>query len=299
MVGAGEVARHWIRSRRGLAGSRRRVSRRLVAVALAGAAVLALAPGLAARPGTPRPPASLEVSFLDVGQGDAILLQPRGAGAILVDGGPPGDDLQRQLAEHGVKQLDAALVTHDQSDHAGGIEEILGTMPVHRLLYAEAGRALLGEARSAGATPVRVAEGSEVDEGRLSLEVLWPPRELLDGRDGDPNLHAIVALARWRGFTMLLTADAEAESVPIDPGPVDVLKVAHHGSDDAGLGPLLERTVPSLAVISVGADNPYGHPTAGTLATLARHDVPTLRTDEAGTVTLLVGRRGVRVETGD
>ena len=83
------------------------------------------------------------------------------------------------------------------------------------------------------------------------------------------------------------------------PGPVDVLKVAHHGSDDAGLGPLLERTVPSLAVISVGADNPYGHPTAGTLATLARHDVPTLRTDEAGTVTLLVRRRGVSVETGD
>ena len=60
---------------------------------------------------------------------------------------------------------------------------------------------------------------------------------------------------------MLLTADAEAEAVPIEPGPVDVLKVAHHGSDDAGLGALLDRTDPKLAVISVGAGNPYGHPT--------------------------------------
>ena len=72
---------------------------------------------------------------------------------------------------------------------------------------------------------------------------------------------------------MLLSADAEAEAVPLDPGPIDVLKVAHHGSDDAGLGALLDRTRPRLAVISVGADNPYGHPTAGTLATLAAHGV--------------------------
>ena len=83
---------------------------------------------------------------------------------------------------------------------------------------------------------------------------------------------------------MLLTADAEAEAVPIDPGPIDVLKVAHHGSDDAGLGALLDRTDPKLAVISVGADNPYGHPTPGTLATLAAHGVRTLRTDLDGAV---------------
>ncbi len=85
----------------------------------------------------------------------------------------------------------------------------------------------------------------------------------------DPNQLALVIEARWRDFGMLLTADAEAEAVPIDPGPVDVLKVAHHGSDDAGLGPLLDRTRPQLAVISVGEGNPYGHPTAATLATLA------------------------------
>ncbi len=105
-------------------------------------------------------------------------------------------------------------------------------------------------------------------------------------------------LARWRDFTMLLTADAEAESVPIDPGPVDVLKVAHHGSDDAGLGALLDRTRPRLAVISVGAGNSYGHPTAGTLATLAAHGVQTLRTDRDGTVTIDVGRDSIEVGSG-
>ena len=123
----------------------------------------------------------------------------------------------------------------------------------------------------------RLAEGGEVRSGRLRLEILWPPRELLaDPLAGaDPNRLALVILARWRRFSMLLTADAEAEAVPIDPGPIDVLKVAHHGSDDAGLGALLDRTGPKLAVISVGADNPYGHPTPGTLATLAAHGVRT------------------------
>ena len=132
------------------------------------------------------------------------------------------------------------------------------------------GRRVLGAARAAGAAPDRVAEGSELRSGRLRLEVLWPPPELLAGRHAgaDSNRRSLVMLVRWRDFSMLLTADAEAEAVPIDPGPIDVLKVAHHGSDDAGLGALLDRTAPKLAVISVGEDNPYGHPTAGTLATL-------------------------------
>jgi competence protein ComEC len=105
-------------------------------------------------------------------------------------------------------------------------------------------------------------------------------------------------LARWRHFTILLSADAEAEAVPIDPGPVDVLKVAHHGSDDAGLGALLDRTRPQLAVISVAAGNSYGHPTAGTLATLAQHGIRTLRTDREGDIVIDVSRGRVEVSSG-
>jgi competence protein ComEC len=282
-------------------GLRLRFAARRRGVVLALAALLALvgllAPGGGAASG---PPAGLRVSVLDVGQGDAILLQPRNAPAVLVDGGPPGDGLAAKLHAAGVEWLGAAIVTHDQSDHAGGVRELLGEMPIGRLLYAVLHRRTLAEVRGAGIATGRLAKGSELRSGRLRLDVLWPPAELLAGphRGQDPNQLAIVMLARWRRFSMLLTADAEAEATPLDPGPVDVLKVAHHGSDDAGLGGLLDRTRPRLAVISVGADNPFGHPTPATLATLAAHGVATLRTDLDGTVVLVVGHVSLRVSHG-
>jgi competence protein ComEC len=241
----------------------------------------------------------LRIEVLDVGQGDAILFQPAGAPAVLVDGGPPGDGLERMLEGAGVDGLGAAVVTHDQSDHAGGIEELLGSMSIERLLFSRARRGLLARADAAGAAVERVAAGQVLRSGALRLQVLWPPPELATApavAGADPNQLALVLEARWRHFSMLLTADAEAEAVPLDPGPVDVLKVAHHGSDDAGLAGLLERTRPQLAVISVGEGNSYGHPTGGTLKTLAQHRVPTLRTDEDGTVVIEVGRESFRLD---
>jgi competence protein ComEC len=244
------------------------------------------------------PPRGLRVEVLDVGQGDAILLQPAHAPAVLVDGGPPGDGLARKLDQAGVDRLGAVVVTHDQSDHAGGVEELLGALPVERLMFARLHRGLIAAAAAVGADPERIAAGRVLHSGALRLRVLWPPAELLGtGAAGqDPNQLALVMEARWRDFSMLLTADAEAESVPVEPGPLDVLKVAHHGSDDAGLGELLERTRPRLAVISVGEGNPYGHPTAATIATLERHGVPTLRTDEDGTVVIDVTAGGMTVD---
>ena len=251
-------------------------------------------------PGAARaePPAGLHVEVLDVGQGDAILLRPADAPAVLVDGGPPGDGLDRKLSEIGVDRLGAAIVTHDQADHAGGIEELLGSLAVERFLFARVHRGLLARAVAAGAEPQRIAAGSELRSGSLRLRVLWPPPALLASplSDQDPNQQALVIEARWHDFSMLLTADAEAESVPIEPGPIDVLKVAHHGSDDAGLASLLERTRPRLAVISVGQGNPYGHPTPQTLQTLQKHGVPTLRTDRDGVVDIAVGPHWMRVD---
>jgi len=243
------------------------------------------------------PVSGLRVTVLDVGQGDAILLQPAGAPAVLVDGGPPGEGLAGKLREAGVESLGAAIVTHDQSDHAGGIGELFGRTRVGRLVFGRLGRDALAGAREGGATPLRVAAGETVRSGALRLQVLSPPRELLSGplAGADPNAQALVILARWHNFSMLLTGDAEAETVPLAPGPVDVLKVAHHGSDDAGLGVLLAHASPRLAVISAGEDNPYGHPTSGTLATLAEGGVETLRTDLDGDITLDVDRGSVRV----
>jgi competence protein ComEC len=248
--------------------------------------------------GSEGPPPGLRVTVFDVGQGDAILLQPAEAPAVLVDGGPPGAGLVRNLEDAGVASLGAAIVTHDQSDHAGGIEELLGAIPVGRLLFARLGRDLITAGEAAGVEPVRVAAGRELRSGGLRLRVLWPPSPLLGevSRGADPNRLSLVIEARWRDFAMLLAADAEAEAVPLDPAPLDVLKVAHHGSVDTGLAGLLERTRPGLAVISVGSQNPYGHPTAETLATLERHGIPTLRTDTSGTIEIEVDPGSIRVD---
>jgi len=275
----------------------------LVAVpALAATAVVAVALALEAGrggDGAPvEPPSGLRVTVFDVGQGDAILLQPRGGAPVLVDAGPPGAGLAAKLAAAGAGRLGALVVTHFQADHAGGVEEVLATVPVGRLLYGAPAARLRAAARAAGVPATQVARGAAVRSGPLRLRVLWPPRELLGSAPEDPNRLSVVVLARWGRFSALLGGDAEAEAVPLDPGPVDVLKVAHHGSEDAGLAGLLARSRPRLAVISVGARNPHGHPSPATLAALAAAGVRVLRTDRDGTVRIEMrgGRASVATE---
>ena len=201
--------------------------------------------------------AGLRISVLDVGQGDAILLQPAGSAPLLVDAGPPDDGLAAMLRPPASSALGALVVTHDQSDHAGGVAELLGALPSNG--SSSACRIAACCRRGGGRGAARGARGGR----RAAIRRPSPRRalaapELLGGSHAgeDPNLLALVMVARWRRFSMLLTADAEAESVPIDPGPIDVLKVAHHGSDDAALGSLLDRIRPRLAVISVGDGQP-------------------------------------------
>jgi competence protein ComEC len=276
----------WSSRRRGLAArSRRRI-------ALVGA-VVAIA--IAIRPSAP--PAAgdddpgLRVSVLDAGQGDAILLEPANGDPVLVDAGPVDADVAGQLEEHGIDRLAVLVVTHADADHDGGAAAVLGALAVEHLLYGRASAATIGAARAAGVEAERVAAGFRLRSGDLSLRVLWPPREMPLDRSAaaESNALALVALGRWHRFRILLTGDAEAELAPVDPGDVDVLKVAHHGSADAGLPALLNETTPELAVISVGADNPYGHPAPATLDALRSAEVPVARTDLGGEVTLSVG----------
>ena len=240
----------------------------------------------------PPPPGGLVVRVLDVGQGDSILLQPPGADPVLVDTGPPDDGVEDRLDELGIERLGAIVISHDQSDHAGELGELLGSVEVDRVVYGLSDARLRGAAGAGGAEPFQLAEGSGLDFGALHLTALWPPRELLGERGEDPNRLCLVLLARWRHFSMLLTGDAEAESVPMDAGPIDVLKVSHHGSEDTGLEDLLERSVPKLAVISVGEGNPYGHPTPETVSELQSHRVLVMRTDTEGEVEIDAGASG-------
>ncbi len=249
------------------------------------------------------PPGGARVEVLDVGQGDAILIRPWRADPVLIDGGPPDGDLAGALDSAGVKHLAAVLLTHPDLDHYGGLLGLFGLTPVDRFLFDRAPPELVAAARGAGADLERVSAGERIQDGDVSLAVLWPPAEgglaPADSDETETNLRSIVALLRWRSFSMLLTGDAEAESVPMHPGPIDVLKVSHHGSEDAGLPALLDETSPKLAVISVGADNGYGHPVPEVLNELADDRVQIRRTDEDGTVSIVLDPRGgARVETG-
>ncbi len=279
----------WSTRRRGLvARSRRRIAP--VGVVAAGAVAIAISPS--APPAAGGHDAGLRVSVLDAGQGDAILLEPGNGDPVLVDAGPVDAGVAEQLAERGIDRLAVLVVTHADADHDGGAADVLGALAVGHLVYGRASAATIGAARAAGVEAERVAAGFTLRSGDLSVRVLWPPREVPLGRSAaaESNALALVALGRWHRFRILLTGDAEAELAPVYPGDVDVLKVAHHGSADAGLPALLAETTPELAVISVGADNPYGHPAPVTLDALRSADVPVARTDLAGEVTISVGR---------
>ena len=278
---------------RGRGGARG--GRRLAAVGLvAAAAGLVVVPALGTPP-APQP-GDFVVSFLNIGQGDATLLQHGGA-SILVDTGPPGGPILRRLREAGVRRLDALVLTHAQLDHEGmGLDVIRAYHP--RLVLDGGAGWRTPTQRGLPATAVPAHQGQEVTLGGIRLRVLWPPRPPPGWRPGgDPNNRAIVALASVGSFDVLLTADAESDITgPLQLPPVEAMKVAHHGSEDPGLPALLTRTHPAFAGIEVGRGNTYGHPTAPTLAALRAAVPHVYRTDRDGTVRLHVTAAGVHVE---
>jgi competence protein ComEC len=279
---AGPAALAWRRlPRRG-----RRAATAALAMGAAGAVT-----ALAAGHGHGGPPSDLTISFLDVGQGDATLIQ-HGAAAVLVDTGPPGGPLLARLREAGVRRLDVLVVTHDATDHDGEAGRVLGAMPVELVLDGEEQTASVDVRRLAAAHRVRRVgsdAGQVIRAGPLELRVLWPRRGPAAPADAEPNDRATVLHVRDGDFDLLLTADAESDvlaglSLPV----VEALKVAHHGSDDPGLPGVLRRARPQLAVIEVGAHNPYGHPTPATLAALGAAVPVVRRTDRDGTVRIVV-----------
>lgn len=252
---------------------------------------------------TPAAPTGLRMTVLDVGQGDAILLQVR-EGAVLVDQGPPESDAAGQLRRLGVRRLVALVLTHPQRDHVGDASEVLRRVRVDRIVDPQIPSespeedAALDEARKRGVPVLTARAGLSLRIGKLRLRVLWPagnPQE-----HDDPNLWATVILASYGSVDALLTADAESPvTLPLNPPPVEILKVAHHGSADEGLPRLLELLRPEVAVISCGRHNDYGHPTASTLDALQSFPgLDVYRTDRDGGVVLETDGRRISARTG-
>ena len=162
------------------------------------------------------------------------------------------------------------MITHAEADHDGMALEIIGAFRPRLVLDGGAGwpTAVQRGLRAARVRTVAAHAGQELTLGGVHLRLLWPPPPSPGWRaEGDPNGRAVVALASVGPFDLLLPADAESDvTAALDLPDVDVLKVAHHGSDDPGLPALLARTRPELAAIEVGSRNTYGHPTPATLA---------------------------------
>ncbi|MEA2149569.1 MAG: competence protein ComEC [Solirubrobacteraceae bacterium] len=280
------------------------------AAALAGVGTFAATAALALGAGAPGPPADLTVSFLDIGQGDATLIQ-HGPAAILVDTGPPDGPILTRLRAAGVRRLDLLVATHAALDHDGAAAAVLGSLPVGLVLDGEEATATRG-AGPFGAPPApaiaqlaalrhvrRIASdaGQVLRAGPIELRVLWPRRDPAAPPGAEPNDRATVILLRDGAFDLLLTADAESNvTAGLQLPVVDALKVAHHGSDDPGLPGLLHRLRPRVAVVEVGRNNTYGHPTPATLGALRA--VPVVRrTDRDGTVRLTVRDGRMAIES--
>ena len=222
---------------------------------------------------------------------------------MLVDAGPPEARVDRQLRRMGLHSLAAIVISHAHRDHVGGVPAVLRSLAVGAVIdpmqpgqgFDE--RTMRSTARRLGVPLVPPGSGRRYALGRLHLRVLWPDHA--GSPDENPHLHGAVVLASYGSIDLLLTGDSESEVTRALPlRPVEVLKVAHHGSSDPGLAEELRVLRPRVAVISVGAHNDYGHPRADTLAALhARPGLAVYRTDESGRIVLESDGRSLTVRT--
>lgn len=242
----------------------------------------------------------MEIVFIDVGQGDAILIKsPRGR-FMLVDGGGSQlfdvgtNKLLPYLHHRGIRHLDMVVSTHPDIDHVQGLVRVIGEMPVHNLgisssLAEDKDYLQLREAAQNKHVPCMFLEaGKSIKfEDELDIEVLHPQP---DSYGADNNQESVVLYINFRRFSALLTGDVSAavlsDLVKAVPHAPTVIKIPHHGSQGS-LSPEFYRQIhPQYAVISVGAGNPFGHPHPSVLETLNEEGIQFLRTDEDGAVTV-------------
>ncbi|HEV7594936.1 MAG TPA: DNA internalization-related competence protein ComEC/Rec2 [Gemmatimonadaceae bacterium] len=252
----------------------------------------------------------VELHVLDVGQGDAILLRTDAGRWVLFDAGPAwnGSDAGRRVVIPYVLRrggsLESFVLSHPHNDHVGGAASVLNAM--HPRSYwdaafaggAETYIASLSAAREKGIEWHRVHPGDSIQVDGVTVSFLAPDSLWTVGLK-DPNLASTIAVVRYGMVRFLLVGDAEraeedwllAHHAELH---ADVLKVGHHGSSTSSSDEFLAAVHPALAVISVGAGNKYGHPSADVIRALALVGAEVLRTDEAGTI--VVRSDGVRIE---
>jgi competence protein ComEC len=241
---------------------------------------------------------TLKIYFLDVGQGDAILIS-QGSNQLLIDGGKDGKKLLEKLGKYipfWDRDIETIIATHPDQDHIEGLIDVLKTYKVQVILKTNAQsdsqvyKKLEEEVKTSNAQKIEAKKGINLKfSNGATVAILFPFDSLPEAIDSASNDHGIVAKLAYGENNFLFTGDLPAaqESDLINSKQdisAGVLKVSHHGSKYATSNEFLETVKPWAAIISVGKNNSYGHPNQETLQRLLQHKINILRTDEQGDI---------------
>lgn len=256
-------------------------------------------------------PATLTVRVLDIGQGDSILIQTAERRTILVDGGPDNTVVYKlgEYVPFYQRTIDLVVLTHPDSDHLMGLNEVLQRYHVGAVLLtgvssdAGAYQSFLELIASHGVQTFSAGAVHELTvDNQTTLVVLHPSQPLIGQTVEESNDASIVGQLHAGDFTLLLTGDAplKVEAALLKEGrdlQSTVLKVSHHGSRTASGEAFLRAVSPQLALISAGRDNRFGHPHSSVLERLTSLSIPVLNTQQAGDITVRFGPAGLSITT--